>query len=148
MGVGTLRRSTVLPCAPEVVFAFLTVPENARRVMRGVTRFEPLDPGPMRLGSRFLQTRVVRGVPASAEVEVVAFEPARRLVIAGGARGVDVRFEYRLTPERGGTRVDMACEVAASGALRLFTPLIAALVEREEGEHLERLAQLLLSPAR
>ena len=142
-GMGTLRRTAVLPLPPSQVFGFLTEPDNARRVLSGVTRFEPLAPGPLRLGSRLLQTRVVMGVAAEAEVEVVAFEPARRLALAGGARGVFVRFEYQLRPAPSGTRVDMTCQVQGQGVMRPFTPLIFSVVEREEGGHLERLAELL-----
>jgi uncharacterized protein YndB with AHSA1/START domain len=141
--MGTLRRAAVLPLPPAQVFEALTVPENARKVMRGVTRFEPLDPGPMGLGSRFLQTRVVRGMAVDVEVEVVAFEPAHRLALAGEARGVAVRFEYEMSAVPGGTRVALTCEVQGAGPLRLVTPMITAVVAREEDQHLERLAALV-----
>lgn len=127
----------------ERIFEFLLNPDNAKQVMRGVEDFSAMDEGPVGLGARFSQTRVVNGICVTAIVEVVRFEPARVLAMRGGAKGVEVELRYTLLPAPGGTRIELDVEVCGRGMMRVLTPLILQYVEREEGDHLDRLARAL-----
>lgn len=138
-----MHRATYIPLPAERVFEFLLEADNAKRVMSGVSEFRQLDEGPVQLGTRFAQTRVVNGVSATAVARVVDFDAPRRLALRGGAKGVEVEFRYTLLPAPGGTRVELTCDVEGKGVMKVFNPLILQFVEREEGAHLDRLAEVL-----
>lgn len=58
------------------VFAFATNPHKVKTVMPNITAFEQVTSGPVGLGTRFRETRLVRGQPSITELEVVAHVPS------------------------------------------------------------------------
>ncbi len=57
--------------------------------------------------------------------------------------GIETVYRYKLQSETDGTRIDLVCEVKAAGIKKLMVPLVALLLKKEDGAHLQRLKQVL-----
>jgi hypothetical protein len=57
--------------------------------------------------------------------------------------GIETIYRYKLHPERHGTRIDLVCEIKASGLKKLMLPIVALVLKKEDGAHLQRLKQVL-----
>jgi carbon monoxide dehydrogenase subunit G len=128
-----------IPLPPEPVFDFATDPANAARVVEGVTSCEVLTGGPMGAGTRLRETRTMHGKEATAELEVVEHERPHRHVVVADVHNIRVQYAYRFEREGDGTRVSLSCRVEGRGIKRVLAPLVAAVMKREDGDHLERL---------
>lgn len=128
---------------PQEVFDFITTPDNAPQVAESVTSSVVLTEGPIRVGSRFRETRLMRGKEEHADLEVVTYEPSQKYAVKNLTEGIESVYSYAFRPEADGTRVDLVCEVNASGAKKLMTPMVAAVLKKEDGGHLQRLKKVL-----
>jgi len=122
------RIETALPL--DEAFSFIADFANAKDWDPGVATSVPLDPGPVAVGSRYqLGIRRGEGV-ATMEYVVTAYEPLRRVVLAGEGAGVaavdDIRFEA--TP--GGTRIDYMADIRLRGVRRLATPFAGGMIAK------------------
>ncbi|HWI32520.1 MAG TPA: SRPBCC family protein [Microbacterium sp.] len=128
---------------PQDVFEFITAPENAPRVVPTVKSMVTLTDGPIHVGTRYRETRVMRGKEEHAELEVVAYEPGQKYAVQNLTEGIETVYQYAFRPEADGTRVDLLCDVKAGGAKKLLLPLVVAELRKEDGDHLQRLKELL-----
>jgi hypothetical protein len=124
---------------PEVVFQFMTNPENASKVMHNVVKMEKLTNGPVGAGTRFRETRRVQGKEHQTELEVIAYKPAQQYSVAAEQSGVRVIYHYQLASEREGTRIELNCEVTANGLKKFVLPLVVGVMKKEDGNHLSQL---------
>ncbi|MFC5929869.1 SRPBCC family protein [Cryobacterium melibiosiphilum] len=129
--------------APNEVFDFITNPNNAPKVMESVQSMVALTEGPLRVGTRYRETRLMRGKEERAELEVVGYEPHRRYAVKNVTEGFDTVYDYAFRAEATGTRVDLVCTVTTSGAKRLMLPVVTAVLKKEDGDHLLRLKKAL-----
>jgi hypothetical protein len=128
---------------PREVFGFVTAPGNAPAIVPSVTSMVLLTDGPVGVGTRFRETRLIRGKEQHADLEVVAYRPDESYAVSNVTDGITTVYRYAFRPEGGGTRVDLVCEVSASGAKRLMVPVVVAVLKREDGDHLQRVKQAL-----
>jgi len=128
---------------PQDVFDFITTPENAPKVVPSVKSMVATTDGPTRVGSRYRETRTMRGKEEQAELEVVAHEPPESYAVRNLTEGIETVYRYAFRPEAKGTRVDLICEVTASGVRKLLLPLVVAELKKEDGDHLQRLKRVL-----
>lgn len=126
---------------PRQVFDFVTASENAPKVVSSVVSMVKLTEGPVRVGTRYRETRLMNGKEAQAELEVVDFEPGQRYVMKNVTEGIETIYRYTFKQENGGTRVDLVCELSASGLKKLMLPMVASILKKEDGDHLQRLKQ-------
>jgi uncharacterized protein YndB with AHSA1/START domain len=129
--------------SPREVFDFITASDNASRVVPSVKSMIKLTEGPAGVGTRYRETRLMNGKEAHAELEVVAYEPGQTYAMRNLTEGIETVYRYTLHPEAGGTRVDLVCELRASGVKKLMLPLVASILKRQDGAHLQRLKQAL-----
>lgn len=111
-------------------FAFVADFANSARWDPGVASSEALDPGPVRLGSRYrLGVRMGSRV-ATMTYTVTRLEAPRRVVLAGEGSGVsaidDISFEA--TPS--GTSITYVADIRLRGALRLLAPFAGGAFRR------------------
>jgi carbon monoxide dehydrogenase subunit G len=92
------------------VFAALSNFSAAADMISGITKTEMLTEGPVGMGTRFRETRVMFGREATEEMEVTAFEVPHRYVLGGENHGCRYASEFLLTPKGGGTEVSMSFE--------------------------------------
>jgi carbon monoxide dehydrogenase subunit G len=100
-----IRRHIDAP--PERAFAVASDFENIADRIRGITKVEMLTDGPVGVGSRFAETRVVFKREAVEEMEVIAFDSPASYALACESCGCAYRFEFRFTPSGSGTEVEV-----------------------------------------
>ena len=135
--------SEFVPRFPQEVFDFITDSNNASKVVQSVTNMVKLTEGPVRVGTRYRETRLMKGEEHQTELEVAEYEPAQKYAVKNMTDGVETIYRYSLHPERNGTRVHLVCEVKGSGVRKLILPVVASVLKREDGDHLQRLKQAL-----
>ena len=128
---------------PQDVFDFITTPDNAPKVVQSVKSMVKITEGPSRVGTRYRETRLMRGKEEHAELEVVAYEPNQKYAVKNLTEGIETVYQYAFHSEANGTRVDLVCDVKANGAKKLMLPLVVAVSKKEDGDHLQRLKKLL-----
>ena len=128
---------------PQAVFDFITTPDNASKVVPSVKGAVMLTDGPICVGARYRETRLMRGKEEHAELEVVAYEPNQKYAVKNLTEGIETVYRYEFQPEANGTRVELVCEIRASGARKLMIPLVVAVLKKEDGDHLQRLKNVL-----
>lgn len=78
--------------------------------VEGITKLERLTDGPVGVGTRWRETRLMFGKEATEEMEFTVFEPPRRYVVEAESHGTHYRSEYRFEPAGGATDVHMTFE--------------------------------------
>lgn len=124
---------------PQEVFDFMTDPDNAPKVLNDVVRSEQITNGPIGVGSRTRETRLIDNKESTLELEVVTYEPPHRYAATGTQSGVTVTYHYSLKQENEGTRVDLEAEVTSGVMLKLILPLVVKQLQKQDGKHLQTL---------
>jgi carbon monoxide dehydrogenase subunit G len=132
-----------IACSPHEVFDFITTPDNAPRVVPSVKSMVKLTEGPIGVGTRYRETRLMHGKEAHAELEVAAYEPGQTYAMRNLTEGIETVYRYSFHPEAGGTRVDLACELKAGGLKKLMLPMVVSILKKEDGNHLQGLKKAL-----
>ena len=99
--------------------------------------------GPMGVGTRLRETRLMRGKEEQAELEVVTYEPFQQFALKNVTAGIETVYRYTFHAEANGTWLDLVCEVKASGAKKLLVLLVVGELRKEDGLQLQKLAQAL-----
>lgn len=128
---------------PQEVFDFLSNPPNAAEYIENIKEGHKVSDGPVGVGTVFSETRVVNNREASAELVVTAYDPPRTFGISNETMGVEIVYTYTLDPEKGGTRVTWVCDLEASGLKRMMLPMVAGIMKKEDGDHLQNVKQVL-----
>jgi hypothetical protein len=128
---------------PKEVFDFITNSENAPKIVSSVKSMAKLTDGPARVGTRYRETRLMNGKEQQAELEIVEFTPSQRYAMQNVTEGIEVVYRYNFQPESDGTRVDLVCELKATGLKKFMLPLVASILKKEDGDHLQRVKKVL-----
>jgi carbon monoxide dehydrogenase subunit G len=128
---------------PREVFGVLSDPTEATKFLDNITESRKLTEGPVAVGTTFRETRVVNGKEASADLVVSAYEPDTHVGISTEAEGIRVSYRYDLSSEGPGTRLRWVCELEAGGLRKMMLPMVAAIMKKEDGDHLQRLKAYL-----
>lgn len=128
------------------VFEYVTDPTKLRE-WQGTDNVEQVTAGPVDLGTRLREVRLVLGRRLESVTEVVAYEPDRRFEIRILSGPMPVEDRWAFEDAAGGTRVVFSTEGSARGILRLAEPLIGVVLERRRRAHHARLKQALEAPA-
>jgi carbon monoxide dehydrogenase subunit G len=137
------NRNEWISRSPQEVFEFLASADNASKVVQSVKSMIKLTEGPVRVGTRYRETRLMNGKEAHAELEVVEYEPVQKYAMRNVTEGIETVYRYTFRPEANGTRVDLACEVNAGGLKKVMLPLVVSVLKKEDGDHLQRLKTAL-----
>ncbi|MDX3240959.1 SRPBCC family protein [Streptomyces sp. ME18-1-4] len=135
------RDSIDVDRSPEDVWAYVIDPSHLPEWQQSAVSAEPLDPGPVGVGSRLRITRHVgrRDVPMT--MEYTEYDPPR----AWGLQGVDgpIRGHVHgeITPLDDGrrSRVTMELDFEGKGMGKVLLPLVVRPQVRKELPHNERL---------
>jgi carbon monoxide dehydrogenase subunit G len=122
------RIETALPI--EEAFAFVADFATSAQWDPGVASAQRLDAGPLGVGARYrLHVRMGRRV-TPMDYEVTAFEPLRRVVLAGTGSGVAAEDEIVFEATPTGTRIDYTADIRIRGLMRLATPFAGGALAR------------------
>jgi carbon monoxide dehydrogenase subunit G len=121
--------STLINAPITEVFAVFTDLEKTPERIPEIKKSEKLTPGPVGLGTKFKETRIIFKREASETFEFTAFEPNHSYEIVARSCGAEYRTQFKFTPEGAGTRVDVTFAIRAKSLFgKLFTPMAYLLM--------------------
>ena len=126
----------------ERVFEFISDSNNAPRISPSIKGIVKLTEGPVTVGTRYRETRLMHGKEEHAELEVKEYAAPSLYTMQNVTEGGD-RLPIFVAAEKDGTRIDLSCELKAAGMKKLMLPLIAGSFEERRWEHLQRLKKVL-----
>jgi hypothetical protein len=95
------------------------------------------------VGTRYRETRLMHGKEQTAELEVSEYAEPNAYAMRNVTSGIETVYRYTLQPEKDGTRINLVCEIKAAGIKKIMQPLVAIILKKEDGAHLQRLKQVL-----
>jgi carbon monoxide dehydrogenase subunit G len=101
--------------------------------------------GPLAQGSRITEKRRLLGREVDSELEVVAYEPPKRLILRSLGGPVKFTVDHELATQGAGTRLTLVAEAEPGGLMRLTGPMIARTAEQQFRQDFDRLKELLES---
>jgi carbon monoxide dehydrogenase subunit G len=129
---------------PAEVFPWLLDADKVPRWMTGLEVYDPLDPGPLRVGSRIRQELSVSGNQLRFEMRVAELDPPRRAVLRFEGSGFKAANDYSVRDAGGDSRVTWVISGdATSFKARLIVPLVQAKLQEKLNTDLARLRALL-----
>jgi carbon monoxide dehydrogenase subunit G len=125
------------------VAAYMFDPSNDPKWIGGISEAEQLGAAPLRIGSRVRRRASFLGRRIDYIMEIVAFEPGRRLAMHAveAPMPMDVTYEVETAPD--GARARVRVEGDAGGLYRVAGPVISAQVARSIGGDVRRLKKIL-----
>lgn len=80
---------------------------NAAATIQGITKVEMLTAGPVRVGTRFRETRMMFGREGTEEMEVLEYAPDRSYALGAESCGCRYRSEFLFAAAEGGAATDV-----------------------------------------
>lgn len=100
-----LSLERTIHAAPQTVFAVQSDISNWADLVPAITKVEMLTDGPVQVGTRFRETRVMFGKEATEEMEIVEFNAPTNYVLHAESHGSKYRSEFRFEPAPDGTKL-------------------------------------------
>ena len=140
---------TFVDAPPSRVFEAASDFANAHTFVRGITKVEMLTDGPVGVGTRFKETRVMFKRECTEEMEVTAFDAPRSYALGAESCGSRYRSELRFTPRGSGTDLEMVFDATPLTLLAkimafVMRPMMKKMVAEMAGDlediktHVER----------
>lgn len=108
----------------EVTFAAFCDLDRAADNISGVVRIERLSNGPMQLGTRWRETRMMMKHEATEELEVSAFSRNKYYTVTCDSCGSNIASTFRFVPRGEATDVVLELEVKSTTLLaKMLSPL-------------------------
>jgi carbon monoxide dehydrogenase subunit G len=121
---------------PAEVFNFMIDPKNAPKIIPEVRSSVKITEGEIGLGTRFLETRIVRGKEGRAELEITKFSENSAYSVTSIEGGVKVTYHYKLKQDNDGTSVSFEAEVIAKGIKKAIVPLFVRILKSQDYNYL------------
>jgi uncharacterized protein YndB with AHSA1/START domain len=138
-----IRGEIVINRPVDEVFDFVADERNEPRYNPRMLTVEQISSGPIGLGARFTATIKTMGRTAEMVIECTAFERPRRLASTTRMSAMDMQGILTFDPIPEGTRMGWTWELTPHGALKLMTPLVAGMGQRQEETNWASLKQHL-----
>jgi carbon monoxide dehydrogenase subunit G len=133
----TIRRS------PQEVAAYMFDPAHDPNWIGGISEAERLDGGPIAAGSRVRRRASFMGRRIDYVMEIVTFEPDRRLVMHAIQAPMPMDVTYEVEPSGSDARARVRVQGHAGNIYRIASPLIGVQVRRSITSDVERLKRIL-----
>ena len=111
-------------CSAAETFGYLATFSNAADWDPGVLAGEHLDPGPVRIGSRFRLQMPFMGARMSLTYEVISFAPDREVLLHAANAVLRSTDRIVVTSAADGSTVSYDAEVRLRGPLQVLDPLL------------------------
>ena len=129
---------------PAEVFPWLLEADKVPGWMSGLDVYEPLDPPPLRVGSRIRQHLTVSGQNLRFELQLAELEAPRRAVLRFEGSGFKAANEYTVAETPGGATVRWVIDGdTTSFKARLIAPMVQSKLQEKLDHDLARLHALL-----
>ncbi|MGE3809490.1 MAG: SRPBCC family protein [Gemmataceae bacterium] len=106
---------------PQMVFEACTDFASLAQRVKGIEKVEMLTDGPVGVGTRFRETRIMFGKEATEEMEVTAFEPGKGFTLEANSCGCRFISHHSFQAEGKGTQLTLSIE---SRPLTFFAKLM------------------------
>jgi carbon monoxide dehydrogenase subunit G len=136
-----IEHTVQISCSPEKVFERLT--DVARVPEWQTSAVEMRASGSLAQGSRIFEKRRFMGREVDNDLEVVAFDPPRRLTLRSLGGPVKLTIDHELAAVDGGTRLTVVASGKPGGVMKLAGPMIERTAREEIRGDFARLKQLL-----
>ena len=139
--------TTTVARPPADVFPWLIEPEKVRQWMTGLEVYQPLDPGPIVVGSKIRQELSVSGQHLKFELEVTRLDPPSAAELRFEGSGFRAVNEYTITSANGGDGAAVTWVISGdttSFKAKLLAPMVQAKLEEKLDTDLVRLRSLLV----
>ena len=136
-----IEHSLEISRPPEEVFALLV--DLDRLPDWQSSAIEARADEPLALGSLVHEKRRFLGRELADELEVVAFDPPRRLVLRSQGGPVKLTIDHELQPNGGGTRLTVVASGKPGGLMKFAGPMIERTAREEIRADFARLKELL-----
>jgi carbon monoxide dehydrogenase subunit G len=141
--MATVAVSNEIAAPLDRVFQTFTDIEHGATHVSGIKKLEMMTPGPVHLGTKWLETREVMGLLDTAEMEITAFERNRMYTITHRKAGVRIDTTFWFEPSVDGTKVTVEFELDSGGLPPgLLAPLGWAIAGKVENVLSHDLADL------
>ena len=138
--------SVALP--PADAFPWLFDADKVPRWMTGLEVYEPLDPGPLRVGSRIRQHLSVSGQQLRFELQVAELDAPRRALLRFEGSGFKAANAYTVAAADGGARITWVIGGdTTSFKAKLIAPMVQAKLQEKLETDLARLRTVLAGEA-
>lgn len=125
-----LSASTHIAKSPDDVFKLFADIGNADKYVSGIRKVEMLTDGPVGVGTRFRETRVMFNREATEEMEVTSFDPGKSYRVETKSHGAHYTSTFQFKPEGEGTNVTVDFKVEPVSMLaKLMTPISRVMTE-------------------
>lgn len=127
----TITVSEQFNCSPEIAFAVLKDFENTPEFIDGIINSTMLTEGPIDVGSRFRETRIMMGREADEEMEITELQAPSIIKLYAFSRGTEYHTTYEITPNENGAKVTMTFQPKPK---TLMAKVMSALFSRMVGQ--------------
>jgi len=136
MACVTVVRNISAP--PDAVFHTVADPERFTKAIVGVTRLEFLTKTTSGVGTRFRQTRLMKGKPSTMDFEITEYVENQRVRIVNQTHGTVWDSVFTIEPEGATTRLTMRMDAKTEQrAVRFMLPFVCFLVRKAVGVDLD-----------
>ena len=138
------ERTVTVAKSPAEVFPWLLDADKVPRWMTGLKVYEPIEPGPLHVGSRIRQELEVSGHRLSFDLEISRLEPPRAAELRFEGSGFRAANEYALSEASAGSTVTWVISgETTSFSAKLLAPMVQARLQEKLETDLARLRALL-----
>lgn len=122
-----IRVDRLVAAPPAMVWEILTDLDAAPETIRGIERVERLEGPAFGVGTKWRETRTIMGKEATEDLWITEVRDGERYVAEADSRGTAYRSDFRLTPSRDGTRLELVFTGQPHG---LVSRILAATLGR------------------
>ncbi|MHC4850362.1 MAG: SRPBCC family protein [Planctomycetota bacterium] len=113
------------------VFETVAHIENFSKAVPGIVNIEFLTESRTGVGTKFKETRVMKGREATVELEVTEYEPNQRIRIVSDTHGTVWDTVFTVAENAGQTQLEMVMDANAYKLLpKLMNPLIRGMIQK------------------
>ena len=122
--MGRISVTKFIDAPVERVFEVFTDLHTAPERVSAITKLEVLTDGPVGVGTRFNETRVVFKREATETIEITAFDPLRSYTTVANSCGCRYECTFHFSPQGSGTEVTTEFSWTAQSLMaKLMSPL-------------------------
>lgn len=126
-----VRTTRSINAPVDIVFATLAEVDNFSKAVPHITKVEMLSDIRSGVGTRFRETRIMKGREASTELEITEYVANDHVRFVSDAGGTIWDTVFTVKPEGDGTHMEMVMAVKAYKFLaKIFNPLIMGMVRK------------------
>lgn len=123
----TITVSRLFESSPEIAFDVVSDFPNAANFVDGIIKVEMLTPGPVALGTRVRETRIMMGREATEEMEVSIMDRPNQFVVEAFSHGTEYVTSYSMEPNENGTNVTLVFKATPK---TFMSKILAALFSK------------------